>query len=339
MKYDEVLENARKVMAPNCRVCKNCNGRVCRGEVPGTGGRDSGEAFVQNRDYLWKIKILTDFIHEKREVDTRTRLFGQALEAPVFAAPVGGMGVSYNGYLSEEAYARALLNGCRDAGCLAFTGDGPPSDFFNGPLMVLKELGGFGIPTIKPWKKEKWQSRLDKLKEVDPVAVAMDIDGAGHGHFADSVGMEPKSVDELKEVIAYCGKPFIIKGIISPASTLKAVETGAAGIVVSNHGGRIFEHMPATARMLPIIRKAVGKDVKILVDGGVRSGADVFKMMALGADGVLIGRPYVIAAHGGGRAGVWMYTKKIMDELKEVMGLTGCQKLEDITEDYIIKES
>lgn len=114
MKYDEVLENARKVMAPNCRVCKNCNGRVCRGEVPGTGGRDSGEAFVQNWDYLWKIKILTDFIHEKREVDTRTRLFGQALEAPVFAAPVGGMGVSYNGYLSEEAYARALLNGCRE---------------------------------------------------------------------------------------------------------------------------------------------------------------------------------------------------------------------------------
>ena len=87
--------------------------------------------------------------------------------------------------------------------------------------------------------------------------------------------------------------------------------------------------------MLPEIRAAVGDKLKIFVDGGVRSGADVFKCLALGADAVLIGRPYVIAAHGGGVEGVEIYTRKIMAELREAMMMTNCASLADINESKI----
>lgn len=101
-----------------------------------------------------------------------------------------------------------------------------------------------------------------------------------------------KTVEELKEIISYAGVPFILKGIMTVNGAKKALEAGAAAIVVSNHGGRVLDQCPATAEVLPEIVEAVGGKMTILVDGGIRSGMDVFKALALGADGVLIGRPF-----------------------------------------------
>ena len=89
------------------------------------------------------------------------------------------------------------------------------------------------------------------------------------------------------------GKPFILKGIMTVSGAKKALEAGASGIVVSNHGGRVLDQCPATAEVLPAIADAVGGRMTILVDGGIRTGMDVFKALALGADAVLIGRPFV----------------------------------------------
>lgn len=111
---------------------------------------------------------------------------------------------------------------------------------------------------------------------------------------------------------------------------MKAAEAGVYGIVVSNHGGRVMDDGLSTAEVLPEIRKAIGQKTKIFVDGGVRSGGDVFKMLALGADYVLIGRPYAIAAYGGKEEGVRLYTEKIREELANVMGMAGCRTLRDI---------
>ena len=130
--------------------------------------------------------------------------------------------------------------------------------------------------------------------------------------------------------------PFIVKGIMTGDSAKRCADAGVYGIVVSSHGGRVMEDMPAPASMLEEIRATVGGDVRIFVDGGIRSGADVFKCLALGADAVLIGRPYAIVAHGGGSEGVRLYTEKIKDELKTVMMMTGCETLKDITRDKIM---
>ena len=105
---------------------------------------------------------------------------------------------------------------------------------------------------------------------------------------------------------------------------LAAREAGAAAIVVSNHGGRVLDHTPGTAEVLPEIARAVRHDLVVLADGGVRRGVDVVKMLALGAHAVLVGRPLAIGAMGGGAEGVRLTLEQIRNELKVAMILTGC---------------
>lgn len=95
-----------------------------------------------------------------------------------------------------------------------------------------------------------------------------------------------KSVDELRRIFEIAGVPFIVKGIMNVKGALKAKEAGARAIVVSNHGGRVLDQCPSTAEVLPEIAAAVGCGIKVLVDGGIRFGTDIFKALALGADGV-----------------------------------------------------
>ena len=143
-------------------------------------------------------------------------------------------------------------------------------------------------------------------------------------------------VAELKEIVELAGKPFIVKGIMTVKGALKAKEAGAAAIVVSNHGGRVLDQCPATAEVLPEIAEALkGSGVKILVDGGIRSGVDVFKALALGADAVLIARPFVTAVYGGGEEGVKCYIDKIAGELADTMQMCGAHSLCEITRDMV----
>ena len=124
---------------------------------------------------------------------------------------------------------------------------------------------------------------------------------------------------------------------MTPAGARKAMEAGAAGIVVSNHGGRVLDQCPATAEVLPGIADAVGGRIKIFVDGGIRTGLDVFKALALGADGVLIGRPFVTMVYGGGAEGVQVYVNKLQSELKDAMQMCGVHSLEEIGRDQIFR--
>ena len=131
------------------------------------------------------------------------------------------------------------------------------------------------------------------------------------------------------------GKPFILKGIMTVNGALKALEAGASGIVVSNHGGRVLDQCPATAEVLPAIVDAVGGKMTVLVDGGIRTGMDVFKALALGADAVLIGRPFVNMVYGGGAEGVQVYVDKLQSELADTMAMCGAHKLSDIRRSMI----
>lgn len=115
----------------------------------------------------------------------------------------------------------------------------------------------------------------------------------------------------------------------------KALEAGASAIVVSNHGGRVLDQTPATAEVLSPIADAVGGQMQILVDGGLRTGVDIFKALALGADGVLLTRPFVPMVYGGGAEGVRLYIEKLAAELQDTMRLCGVHRLSEITRDCI----
>jgi isopentenyl diphosphate isomerase/L-lactate dehydrogenase-like FMN-dependent dehydrogenase len=337
MTYQEVLENARKKMAPNCRVCKECNGVVCKGEIPGTGGKGNGNAFKICIEFLDSVKIKLDTIYKNEGQDTSVSLFGKNFKYPFFAAPIGGMNLNYNGAITEAEYVDAVVNGTIAAGSAAFTGDGANDSLFLDSLPYIKAVGGEAVPTIKPWKNEKALEKIKLLEEAGAMAFAMDIDSAGLINLAlAGKPVSAKSVEELSELAASTNVPFIVKGVMTKEGALKALEAGAYGIVVSSHGGRVLQDAPATCSMLPEIKEAVGDNLKIFVDGGIRSGADVFKAIALGADGVLIGRPYVIAAFGGGKEGVELYTEKIGAELRDVMIMSGCKNVSDITREKII---
>jgi len=149
--------------------------------------------------------------------------------------------------------------------------------------------------------------------------------------------VETKSVEQLREIVKSTNLPFIVKGVMTVWDAVAAVEAGAAAIIVSNHGGRVLDYMPGALHVLPDIVSVVKKKMTVLVDGGIRSGADVLKCIALGADAVLIGRPVAVAAFGAGIEGVEFYMNDIRKELENSMILTGCSSIKDITPDVVRK--
>ncbi len=129
--------------------------------------------------------------------------------------------------------------------------------------------------------------------------------------------------------------PLVIKGVLDPDDAREAAASGADGIVVSNHGGRQLDGALSSARALPSIVEAVGGKISVLVDGGVRSGLDVVRMLALGADFVLLGRAWAYALAGAGQEGVAHVLKLIDAEMRVAMALTGVSKLDEIDEKLI----
>ncbi len=336
MNYNEILSNARKQFDGTCSVCKECNGVVCAGRTPGCGAKGTGKGFIDTYKYIQSIKIVMDNIFEQKPYDTSFEMFGEKFSAPFFVAPMAALKNHYNKDFDEEKYVQSIVEGTAAAGTMAFTGDGVDSWFYEMPLQYIRKNNGRGIPTIKPWSDEMFEQRLKKTEQMGAFAVATDIDAGGLIHLAKSgTPVFARSEQQLFELFAKTKLPFIVKGIMSAKNAVKAKNAGAKGIVVSNHGGRVLDCAEEPAKLLPEIRKAVGDDFVVIVDGAIRSGVDLFKVLALGADAALIGRPYATAYAGGGTDGVTLYTEKIKSELIETMAMAGATSLKDISIDMV----
>ena len=338
MTYDEVLKSARGNMGPYCKVCPVCNGAACKNQMPGPGAKGVGDNAVRNYQKWQEIRVNMDTIHENKPIDTSVELFGRTFKYPFFAGPVGAMTLHYGEKYDDLAYNNLLVDACAKGGIAAFTGDGTNAKVMEGATAAIKAAGGLGIPTVKPWNLETIREKMELVKASGSFAVAMDIDGAGLPFLKNlTPPAGSKTVDELRKVAEMAGVPFIIKGIMTRRGALKAKDAGAAAIVVSNHGGRVLDQCPATAEVLEDIVEAVGGRMKILVDGGLRSGVDVFKALAMGADGVLLGRPFVTAVYGGAAEGVQCYIDKIGGELEDTMRMCGANTIIDISRDMIFR--
>lgn len=320
-----------------CKVCPVCDGKACKGAVPGMGGAGTASSFFANMESLAKVKINLRTIHDKTNPDTSTEIFGHKIAVPVMVGPMTGTTYNMGGKVSENDFAKYVVEGSLKANTFAMTGDGADPTMYNSGLMAIKELGA-GIPIIKPRSNEEIIKKIKEAEEAKAIAVGVDIDGAGLITMAlkgQPVG--PKTKEELKEIVASTNLPFILKGIMTVDEAELAVEIGAKAIVVSNHGGRVLDSCPGAADVLPAIAEKVKGKITIFADGGVRTGIDVLKMLALGADCVLIGRPFVTQAFGGGAEGVAEHFKAIQNQLFQAMILTGCGSINEINSKVIYK--
>lgn len=338
MNYSECIINAKERIGKYCKACPECNGRACKNQIPGPGAKGVGDTAIRNYDKWKAIRVNMDTITENKPVDTSLELFGRTFQYPFLAGPVGAVQMHYGDCYDDMSYNDLLVSACAENGIAAFTGDGMDANIMVAAAKAIRHADGCGIPTVKPWNMDTIREKMELVNTSGAFAVAMDIDAAGLPflkNFNPSAGS--KTVEELQEIISMTKAPFIVKGIMTVKGAMKAKEAGASAIIVSNHGGRVLDQCPATAEVLSDIASAVGGSMKILVDGGIRSGADVFKALALGADAVVIARPFVTAVYGGGEEGVLSYIQKIGSELEDTMKMCGVSSLDEITSDCILR--
>ena len=277
-----------------------------------------------------------DTICENAPIDTSVCLFGKGFAMPVFAGPVGAVNLHYGDCYDDTQYNKILVNACAENGIAAFTGDGMDANVMVAATKAIKEAGGAGVPTVKPWSREMVADKMKMVKDSNAFAVAMDIDAAGLPFLKNlNPPAGSKTVEQLGEIVNAAGIPFIVKGIMTVSGAKKAFDAGASAIVVSNHGGRVLDQTPATAEVLERIVEWNQGRMKIFVDGGIRQGTDIFKALAMGADAVLIARPFVQVVYGGAEEGVKLYIEKLAAELSDTMAMCGAHSISEITGDMI----
>jgi len=332
MDWNTVKTEAREKFRGSCRVCPVCNGVVCAGEVPGMGGLGTGSSFRHNIEALAAYRLNLRTVHSVSQPELSCKILGMTLSMPIIGAAIGGIAMNMNGALSEEDYDAAVVSGCCKAGTICMTGDGPKPEVFEAGLKAILSEQGRGIPIIKPRGNEKIIELAKRAADAGAPAFGVDVDAAALINMTNAgqpVG--PKNQAELEYIKKHAPIPFIVKGIMTPDEAAACYQAGVDAIVVSNHGGRVLDGTPGTAEVLPEIADVVKGRVTILVDGGVRSGADVLKMLALGADAVMLGRPLAIGAVGGQAEGAALVLTKMAAELRAAMVMTGTQDVESVT--------
>jgi isopentenyl diphosphate isomerase/L-lactate dehydrogenase-like FMN-dependent dehydrogenase/rubredoxin len=333
----EVRKNALEKLKGICTVNKVCDGqpiRFCMGQKYGAplglGAAGKGLGFTANVKGLDKIKLKQRLITNHVEPDLSTTIFEKTINIPVMASSLSGVNASMGGKLSEREFAYNILQGCKEYGTIGYIGNTSDNDQELTGVQSVKEVGT-GIPIFKPQKNERLLQLIKMAEESGAVAVGVDLDGVGSTNW-ERAGKPVfrKSTNELKELVESTYLPFIAKSIMSLEDATAAVDAGVASIDVSNHGGRILDSTRGVADVLPEIVDAVKGKVTITAGGGVRTGFDVLKMLALGADCVLIGRDIVRVAIGGGVTGVKLQLNYLKSDLRRGMLLTSCNSIDEV---------
>lgn len=240
--------------------------------------------------------------------------------------------------IRDRGFMKDLIARAKEAGAeaMVFTVDMPiPGARYRsehsgmaGPNARLRQI-------LQAMGKPRWAWDVGLMGRPHTLGNLLPVLGKDSG-LSDYMGWLGKNFDptiqwkDLDWIRAEWDRPLIIKGILDPEDAREAAAIGADGIVVSNHGGRQLDGVLSSARALPPIADAVGDKLTVLADGGIRTGLDVVRMLALGADGVLLGRAWVYALAAQGEAGVTKLLALIAREMKVAMTLTGVNRIEAI---------
>jgi 4-hydroxymandelate oxidase len=327
---------ARQMLTGICGVYPVCDGqpdRICMGQKfggpIGLGGAGQGKTFEANYNTLQQYRLKMRVIKAHHEPEMSISIFGKELTAPVMGASLSGVKSSLNDVIPEEAFYRGLLIGAQDFGSIGMVGNTPscPDDL---GVKIVGENKGWGIPIFKPQSQERLIQLILQAEKLDVIAVGVDLEGAGSTFWiTPEKRVYRKSENELQELVDCTEKPMIFKGIMSIEDAVKVVDSGASACYVSNHGGRVLDSGQGVAEVLPDIAKEISGKIPIMADGAVRTGFDVLKVSALGADVALIGRPLARMSIAGGSEAVKMYLEYVKEDLRRAMILTGCDTLKD----------
>ncbi|MGZ4942096.1 MAG: alpha-hydroxy-acid oxidizing protein [Halobacteriota archaeon] len=327
---------AREQLAHVCGVYPVCDGnpnRICTGQKYGApiglGGAGQAKTFEANYRALQRYRLKMRVIKAHHEPEMSTSIFGKEITAPVMGAALSGVKNNMNDAIPEEQFYWGLLKGAQTFGTIGTVGNTPSSPEDLGVTTVGKNQG-WGIPFFKPQSQERLIRLFQRAEQLDVVAIGVDLEGAGSTSWGSpEKKVYRKSEDELQELVDCTEKPVIFKGIMNTDDALKVVDSGASACYVSNHGGRVLDGGQGVAEVLPAIAEEISGTIPILADGAVRTGFDVLKIRALGADIALIGRTLAQACIGGGYVAVKLYFDYVKDDLRRAMLMTGCDTLND----------
>jgi 4-hydroxymandelate oxidase len=335
---------ARKMLVGVCGEFSVCDGqpdRTCTGQKFGApigfGGAGQGKTFEANYNSLQRYKLKMRVIKAHKEPKMSTSIFDKKIAVPFMGASVSGVKNSMNDVVPEEALYRGLLKGAMSSGSIGLVGNTPESPDDLG-VNIVGENNGWGIPIFKPQSQERLLQLIRKAEELKVIAVGVDLEGAGSTYWnASNKPVYRKSEKEITELVDSTEKPVIFKGIMSIEDAIKVLDSGAGACYISNHGGRVLDGGQGMADVLPEIANEISGKIPIMADGAVRTGFDVLKVLALGADIALVGRPLARMSISGGEVAVKMYYKYMKDDLRKAMILTGCDNIKEVNMDIITK--
>lgn len=255
--------------------------------------------------------------------DTSFDFLGQKLATPLMIAPMSDNSLG-NHY--PEAY-RALSEGARRAGAQYWIGDCTDETW-----KKVAEVTSSAIRIVKPWKdRERILTSLRLAEESGALAVGMDFESGFY-----NPECTPQSASDLTAFVKAASLPFIVKAVGSVDTARIARDAGAAGIIVTMHGGSLGPSWGHPLEILPDIVQEVGSDLLILASSGVRRGEDALKLLARGAKGVLMGRGVLPGLFAGGADGVTEILSLLNQDLKRVMVQAGCANLQEVGEEILI---
>ena len=294
-------------------------------------GAETGAVVRMTREYFDSIAIETRVL-DAVQASTDVTFFGKEFKTPVMPAALSGLdGICENG-MAEVA------KGTFDAGAAMWAGIGDEEEFSS-----IVNTGASTIKVIKPYKdKDDIFKAIEYAEKLGAIAVGMDVNFGLGGKLKDSLirteWFAPVSRSDLRQYIEATKLPFVVKGVLSLQDAEKSLECGAAAIDVTNHGGSIIDYAVPALRILPEIAKLVGGKIPVLLDGGILRGSDVFKALALGATGVLVGRTVMAGLAAGGSRGVCEMITGLTEELRRIMSLTGAKDIGSIDREVLWME-
>lgn len=319
-------------------------------------GADDEVTVHDNRAAWQRVRLLPRVLRDVSSVSTETTVLGTPMAAPILIAPMAAQRLAHDDGERGMARGAAVTDTVMVVSTMATTtvedvADAAPDATRWFQLYVqrdraftaslLERVAASGCTAVVltvdlPVLGRRRRDEINRFEFPDGISMAnleIGLESAGgsalaeHANAAFAAGLVPDDVGWVAEV---SGLPVLVKGVLRADDSVRCVDAGAAGVVVSNHGGRQLDGAVATADALRPIVDAVAGRVPVLVDGGIRGGYDVLKAIAMGASAALVGRPFLWGLAVGGSDGVSAVMRELIEEFSRAMALCGCRSVDEI---------